>query len=478
MDPVFLARLQFALTIAFHFIFPAITIGLALLIAVAATIAWRTGRSAWARAVDFWLKPFAVTFAVGVASGIVMEFQFGTNWSRYATFVGDIFGAPLAAEGVFAFFLESTFLGLLLFGRSRLSAGGRAFAAWMVALGSTLSAFWIIVANSWMQTPAGYEIVGERAVLTDFWAAVFNPSTLPRYAHTVAACWTVGAFFMTGISAWYVLRSRSLDVATRSLKLGLAVAVVGSALMFVTGDAHARQVAHTQEAKFAAMNALYRTAEGVPLTIFALPPSQDPEQAPQSPEIQVARLLSFLAFGSFQAPITGLDAFPVEDWPPIAPTFLAYHNMVILGTLMLLVMAGGLYLWWRGRLTSSRTWLRLAVLSIPLPLVATQLGWMSAEVGRQPWIVYGLMRTAEATSPVVRAEELALSIILFGALYLVLGALWIYVLVREIRHGPPEPVPATSVHPSPGPAGRPAETRRIVPRVVDTVRSRRERGDA
>lgn len=188
MDPVFLARLQFALTIAFHFIFPAITIGLALLIAVAATIAWRTGRSAWARAVDFWLKPFAVTFAVGVASGIVMEFQFGTNWSRYATFVGDIFGAPLAAEGVFAFFLESTFLGLLLFGRSRLSAGGRAFAAWMVALGSTLSAFWIIVANSWMQTPAGYEIVGERAVLTDFWAAVFNPSTLPRYAHTVAAC--------------------------------------------------------------------------------------------------------------------------------------------------------------------------------------------------------------------------------------------------------------------------------------------------
>ncbi len=188
MDPILLARLQFALTVAFHFIFPAITIGLALLIALAATIAWRTGRPTWSRAVDFWTKLFAVSFAVGVASGIVMEFQFGTNWSRYAAFVGDIFGAPLAAEAVFAFFLESTFLGLLLFGRSRLSAGGRAFAAWMVALGSSLSAFWIIVADSWMQTPAGFEVIGDRAVLVDFWAAVFNPSTLPRYAHTLAAC--------------------------------------------------------------------------------------------------------------------------------------------------------------------------------------------------------------------------------------------------------------------------------------------------
>lgn len=473
MDPILLARLQFALTVAFHFIFPAITIGLALLIALAATIAWRTGRPTWSRAVDFWTKLFAVSFAVGVASGIVMEFQFGTNWSRYAAFVGDIFGAPLAAEAVFAFFLESTFLGLLLFGRSRLSAGGRAFAAWMVALGSSLSAFWIIVADSWMQTPAGFEVIGDRAVLVDFWAAVFNPSTLPRYAHTLAACWTVGAFFMTGVAAWYVLRSRSLEVATASLKLGLVVAVAGSALMFVTGDAHARQVAHTQEAKFAAMNALYRTAEGVPLTVFALPPSQDPEHAPQGPEIQVARLLSFLAFGSFQAPIKGLDAFPVEDWAPIAPTFLAYHNMVILGTLMLLVMAGGLWVWWRGRLTSSRTWLRLAVLAIPLPLIAVQLGWVTAEVGRQPWIVYGLMRTAEAASPVVRAEELLLSIVVFGFLYLVLGALWLYVLVREIQHGPGGEGASATAAPAAGPsAGRAA--RRIVPRLVDTVGSRRE----
>ncbi len=278
---------------------------------------------------------------------------------------------------------------------------------------------------------------------------------------------------MTGVAAWYVLRSRSLEVATASLKLGLVVAVAGSALMFVTGDAHARQVAHTQEAKFAAMNALYRTAEGVPLTVFALPPSQDPEHAPQGPEIQVARLLSFLAFGSFQAPIKGLDAFPVEDWAPIAPTFLAYHNMVILGTLMLLVMAGGLWVWWRGRLTSSRTWLRLAVLAIPLPLIAVQLGWVTAEVGRQPWIVYGLMRTAEAASPVVRAEELLLSIVVFGFLYLVLGALWLYVLVREIQHGPGGEGASATAAPAAGPsAGRAA--RRIVPRLVDTVGSRRE----
>ncbi len=459
-DVVLLARIQFALTVMFHFIFPAITIGLALLIAIAETVRWRTRNDAWDRMAVFWTKLFALTFVVGVATGIVMEFQFGTNWAGYSKFVGDIFGAPLAAEGVFAFFLESGFLGLLLFGRRRVSSGVRAFAAWMVSLGSTLSGFWIIVANSWMQTPAGFEVVDGRARLTDFWAAVFNPSTLPRYTHTIASSWVAAGFFMTGIAAWYVLKHRHLDIARRSLALGLVVAFVGSALMFVTGDTHARQVAQTQEAKFAAMQGLYSTTEGAPLVIFALPPAQDPSQAPVGPEIQITRLLSFLTAGTFQAPIRGLEEFPQDEWPPIAATFLSYHNMVALGTLMLVMMASGMWLLWRGRIETSRRWLRLAVLAIPLPHVAIQLGWFTAEVGRQPWIVYGLMRTSDGVSTAVGAPEILLSIILFGFVYLVLFVLWIYLLRLEIRHGPAEaptePVPPAPAGPALGRATTPA----------------------
>ncbi|HEX8938669.1 MAG TPA: cytochrome ubiquinol oxidase subunit I [Candidatus Limnocylindrales bacterium] len=456
MDVVLLARVQFAVTVAFHFIFPSITIGLALLIAIAETIRHRRGAELWDRTAVFWTRVFALAFVVGVATGIVMEFQFGTNWSRYSTFVGDIFGAPLAAEGVLAFFLESGFLGILLFGRGRVGSRLRVFAAWMVAAGSTLSAFWIIVANSWMQTPAGFEVVGGRAVLTDFWAAVFNPSTLPRYLHTVASAWVMGAFLMTGIAAWYLLRRRHLGVARTSLRLGLTVAFVGAALMFVTGDNSARQVANTQPAKFAALQGLYTTTSGAPLTIFALPPTQDPAAAPEGPEIVVSRMLSFMTYGSFTAPVTGLDQFPQDQWAPIAPTFLAYHNMVLLGTAMLLLMLFGAWYLWRGNIEQHRGWLRLAVLAIPLPMLAIQLGWATAEVGRQPWIVYGLMKTAQATSGVVSATDLLISIGLLVAVYALLAACWLYLTLREIAHGPaPAPAgvteeesPATS--PAPG----------------------------
>ncbi len=384
MDAVLLARIQFAVTVAFHFIFPSITIGLALLIAIAETIRHRTGGEVWDRMSAFWTRLFAVSFVVGVATGIVMEFQFGTNWSRYAKFVGDIFGAPLAAEGVFAFFLESGFLGLLLFGRERVGSRLRTFAAWMVALGSTLSAFWIIVANSWMQTPAGFRIVGDKAVLTDFWAAVFNPSTLPRYLHTVSSSWVMGAFLMTGIAAWFLLHHRHLGVARASLRLGLTVAFIGAALMFVTGDNSARQVANTQQAKFAAMQGLYTTTSGAPLTIWSLPPTQNPADAPEGPAVVVSRMLSFLTYGSFTAPVTGLDQFPQDQWAPIMPTFLAYHNMVLLGTVMLGLMLFGAWYLYRRSIEYHRGWLRLAVLAIPLPMIAIQLGWATAEVGRRP----------------------------------------------------------------------------------------------
>lgn len=467
MDVVTLARVQFALTVSFHFIFPSITIGLALLIAIAETIRHRTGREVWDRTAVFWTRVFALAFVVGVATGIVMEFQFGTNWSRYSKFVGDIFGAPLAAEGVFAFFLESGFLGILLFGRGRVGSRLRTFAAWMVAAGSTLSAFWIIVANSWMQTPAGFEVIGDKAVLTDFWAAVFNPSTLPRYLHTVASSWVMGAFLMTGIAAWYLLKRRHLGVARSSLRLGLTLAFVGAALMFVTGDNSARQVANTQAAKFAAMQGLYSTTSGAPLTIFALPPTQDPSAAPVGPEIVISRMLSFMTYGSFTAPVTGLDQFPASDWAPVAPTFLAYHNMVLLGTAMLLLMLFGAWYMWRGNIEAHRGWLRLAVLAIPLPLVAIQLGWATAEIGRQPWIVYGLMKTAQATSGVVSATDIVISIGLLVAVYALLAVCWLYLTGREIGHGPapaPEGVvedepllpgraQAPALHPAGGPGG-------------------------
>jgi cytochrome d ubiquinol oxidase subunit I len=434
MDVVWLARLQFSLTIMFHFLFPPITIGLAFLILLLETARWRTAREVYRRASDFWLGLFTVTFVVGVATGIVMEFEFGTNWATYSRFVGDIFGAPLAAEAIFAFFLESGFLGLLIFGRKRISSFVRWFASLMVALGTTLSAFWIIVANSWMQTPAGFRLANGRAEMTDFLAVVFNPSTLPRFTHTVAAAWTMGAFLMAGIAAWYYLKGRGSDVARVSLKLGTVMAVVACVLNFTTGDHHAKQVARTQEAKFAAMEGLFTTQRGAPFTIFALPPTQSGRRP--GPELAVPGLTSFLAFGDFQALVRGLEDFPRRDWPPVAITFLSFHHMVILGGLMLLVALLGLVLLWRGRLERARWWQHLAFWSIPLPMIAIQLGWVTAEVGRQPWIVYGLMRTRDVVSKVVGAPQILFSIVLFGAIYAVLGVLWLYLLRREIIHGP------------------------------------------
>jgi cytochrome d ubiquinol oxidase subunit I len=433
-----------------------VSIGLGLIVAIVETLRWRTGRELYDRMAVFWTRLFALTFVVGVATGIVMEFQFGTNWSRYSEFVGDIFGAPLAAEGIFAFFLESAFLGVLLFARHRVSSTVRWLAAVMVALGSTLSAFWIIVANSWMQTPAGYGIVEGRAVLTDFGAAVFNFSTLQRYFHTVSSTWAVGSFLVVGIAAWYLLRGRHRDVARASARIGLVVAFVASGLMFVTGDSSARQVAETQPAKFAAMQGLYSTTEGAPLVIFSLPPSGD-EPAAAGPEIVVTRMLSFMTWGSFDAAVAGLEEFPRDEWPPVAATFLTYHNMVVLGTIMLLVMVAGAFLWWRGRLETSQWWLKAAIAATPAPLLAVQLGWATAEIGRQPWIVYGLMRTSDATSPVVSAPEILASIIVFSLIYLMLGGLWLWLMRREVLHGPePGPEPEVLEEQAPAPLAVPA----------------------
>ncbi len=433
MDAVLLSRIQFAITIGFHFLFPPISIGLAWLLTIIEGLSWQTGRDVYERAGKFFSKLLALTFAVGVATGIVMEFQFGTNWARYSKFVGDIFGAPLAAEGVFAFFLESGFLGLYLFGRNRVSKGIHWFSILMVAVGSTLSAFWILVANSWQQTPTGYVLNNGRAELTHFWDAVFNPSTLPRFFHTVDAALIAGAFFMAGVSAYLVLQNRNNEVAQRTLKLAILFGIVVSALeVFPLGHVHAQQVAQTQPEKFAAIEGLYTSQTGAPLALFGVPTGRPPELVAP---VEIPGLLSWLAFGDVNAPIKGINEFPENERPPLFLTFVSFHNMVILGLYFIAIMAWGTYLLYRQTLWQNDFFLKILIWSIPLPLIACQLGWIAAEVGRQPWIVYRLLRTADAHSLAVTAGEVLFSTILFSLVYILLGSLYVYLLVREIKHG-------------------------------------------
>ena len=381
----------------------------------------------------FWIKVFALTFAVGVATGIVLEFQFGTNWAAYSRFVGDIFGAPLAAEGIFAFFLESTFVGVLIWGWKRFSVKTLWFSSLMVAVGATLSAFWIIVANSWMQTPAGYEVVGGRAELTDFWAAVFNPSTLPRYLHTIDACLITGAFFMMGISAWYLLKKKHVEFAKRSLKASLVAGFIAAALQLPIGHYHAVQVAQTQPEKLAAFEGLFETQKEAPLLIFGIP---DAEERTVHAAIKVPGLLSFLVGFDTQTEVKGLNDFPRDEWPPLGLTFYSFHLMFILGLYFIGLTALGLFLLWRKKLFSSKLFATLAFFSIPLPLIANELGWIAAEVGRQPWIVYRLLKTSDSISSTVPAGQVLASLIMFSLIYLLLGALWIFLLRREVKKGP------------------------------------------
>jgi cytochrome d ubiquinol oxidase subunit I len=450
MDAVLLARLQFALTIGFHFIFPAITIGLAWMLVVMEGLAWRTGELAWDRAGRFFGKLFGITFVVGVATGIVMEFQFGTNWASYSRFVGDVFGAPLAAEGVFAFFLESTFLGLYLFGRDKVSRGVHWFSILMVAVGATISAFWILVANSWQQTPAGFEIVNGRAVLTSFSEAVFNPSTLPRFFHSMDATLITGALFVSGVSALLVLRRQALDVATKTLGLGVFMGLVFSLMaVFLSGHIHASQVARTQPEKFAAIEGLYESRQGAPLVLFALPQTKPPELRGT---IEIPGLLSWLAFGDPEAEVKGLNDFESGTTPQGAElwlSFVSFHNMVLLGLFFIGITALASFLAWRRRLAEpdhalSRWVLRGLVAAVPLAVLATEFGWIAAEVGRQPWVVYKVLRTADAASVTVTAGEILFSIIAFGLVYILLGAAWIWILWRKVKLGPEPRVAATS----------------------------------
>ena len=404
LDPVLLARLQFALTIGFHFIFPPLSIGLAWLLVIVEGLGWRRGDDTYVRMGKFFGKLLALTFVVGVATGIVMEFQFGTNWAEYSKFVGDIFGAPLAAEAIFAFFLESAFLGLYLFGRNRVSKGIHWFSIFMVAVGSTISAFWILVANSWQQTPAGYIIQNGRAELLSFSDAVFNPSTMIRFFHTVDAALITGAFAMAGVAAYLLLKNRENLVARKALKLSLIFGLVVSLLeLFPFGHEHAVQVAQTQPEKMASFEGLIEGQTNAPMVMFGIP-SEDPPEL--NAKIEVPGVLSWLAHGDTDAYVKGLNDFPSDEVPPFIITFISFHSMVGLGSYFIGVMLLGLFLLYRKKLWDQRLYLKLLVFSIPLPIVACELGWISAEVGRQPWVVYRIMKTADAASLKVTASEI------------------------------------------------------------------------
>lgn len=433
-DALLLSRIQFAVTAGFHFLFPPLSIGLSWLLVMVEWKGWRTSDPVWVNMGKFFGKLFALVFAVGVATGIVLEFEFGTNWAEYSKFVGDIFGAPLAAEGVFAFFLESAFLGLYLFGRGKVSKSVHWFSIFMVAFGATLSAFWIIVANSWQQTPAGYIIQNGRAELVDFWAAVFNDSSLIRYFHTVIAALITGAFFMAGVSAWLILKNRKAEMAKRTLHLSVIFGLIVSVLaVWPTGHEHARQVARTQPEKFAAIEGLYQSQTSAPLVLFALVNAAPPGL---EAEVRIPGLLSWMAFGDINAHVQGLDEFAEEDIPPLWVTFVSFHNMVILGMFFIGVMALSAWLLWRKKLFDTKWLLKLLVVATPLPLAASQFGWVAAEVGRQPWIVYRILRTEDAFSMNLTAGEVWFSLILFSIIYILLGSIFVFILFRKIKKGP------------------------------------------
>jgi cytochrome d ubiquinol oxidase subunit I len=439
MDLVLLSRLQFALTVMFHYIFPPLTIGLGLVMVIGEGIYLRTRKPEYRALAEFWSKLFAVTFAVGVATGIVMEFEFGTNWSTYSRFVGDVFGSALAAEGIFAFFLESGFLAVVVFGWHRVSPRWHYFATIMVFLGSMFSAVWIVIANSWQQTPAGYHLVTDatgltRAEITDFWTMVFNPSSMHRLGHVLLGSFVEGSFFVMSVSAWYVLRRRHGAVATKGFDIGLGVAVVASSLLLLSGHGQAVAVAHNQPAKLAALEAHFKTSSGgTPLYLFGIPDSQEQHV---TAGVSIPKLLSLLAYSDPNRPVTGLDAFPKDEWPPVGITFQTYHAMVALGMFFIGITILAVLLRWRRRLYQQRWLMWVFVVAVIAPIAANELGWAAAEVGRQPWVVYGLLKTSEGVSKTVPGGQIWISMALFFTVYMGLLAFWLLVLNSKIQLGP------------------------------------------
>jgi cytochrome bd ubiquinol oxidase subunit I len=413
MDVLTLARFQFALTIMFHYIFPVLSIGLGIVMVIVEGIYLKTRDPAYLRMAQFWTKIFALTFAMGVATGIVMEFEFGTNWSTYSRYVGDVFGSALASEGIFAFFLESGFLAILLFGWNRVGPKTHFLSTLLVCLGAHFSAIWIVVANSWMQTPAGFHIVGEglqaRAEITSFWEMVLNPSSAIRLAHVIVGCWLAGAFLVASIAAYYMLKKRHEHFARSSMKIGLGIALVACLLQVVLGDLSARVVAKYQPAKLAAMEGLYETEAGAGLSLFGV---VNPKEEKLEYSLVIPKLLSYLLYGDSKAEVAGLDQVPREEWPNVSAVFMSYHLMLMVWGIMLFLAIVGIYFIWKGKLETQAWFLRALVISEILPQIGNQAGWVAAEMGRYPWIVYGQLRIAEGLSKAVTANQIVGSILI------------------------------------------------------------------
>lgn len=439
MDVEILARIQFAFTIAFHYIYPPLSIGIGLIMVIMEGLYLKTGNKEYEILTRFWIKIFALTFGIGVATGIIMEFEFGTNWAVYSRYVGDIFGSALAAEGLFAFGLESTFLGVLLFGWNRVKPWVHFVSTLGVFLGSMFSAVWIVVANSWQQTPAGFHIVGEglmaRAEVTDFWAMVFNPSSVDRIIHTWQGAILAGAFLVLSVHAYYIRKGRFVEISKKAFKIALVVATIFSLGQLVSGHSSADGVAVNQPAKLAAMEGHFE--KSAPADLYLLGWVDKEKQKVTG--IVIPGGLSFLVHQDFKAAITGLNSFPVEDRPSqINAVFQFYHIMIAIGMALIGLSLFACFMWWRGKLFETKWLLWIFSFAVILPQIANQVGWFAAEMGRQPWVVYGLLRTDKAFSQEVTSSHILFSLILFLVVYTILFVLFIYMVNKKIKHGPYE----------------------------------------
>jgi cytochrome d ubiquinol oxidase subunit I len=431
MDLVMLSRLQFATATMFHFLFVPLTLGLSIFIAIMETKYARTGDKQYLSMTKFWGKLFLINFALGIVTGITLEFQFGTNWARYSAFVGDIFGALLAIEASAAFFLESTLIGVWVFGWRKLSPKAHALVMWLIAGASTLSAAWIIIANSWMQHPVGYIIRNGRAELADFSAVVFQKFAFLQFFHTISAAYIISSFFIMGVSAYHILKKQNVESFSKSFKTALLFGLICSLFIVIEGDFHGSDVSEKQPAKLAAMESLWETTRRAPVYLFAFPDEENERNI-----IQIGAmpgLLSFLAYKDINAEVKGLKDFPKDERPPVFITSMAFKGMVGLGLYFVFITGYGWFK--RNRLAENRLYLIIIFFSIPLPYIATELGWILAEVGRQPWIVYGIMKTSDAVSPVASSQVL-LSLIAFILVYGILGIAGFYLIIKNAKKNP------------------------------------------
>lgn len=431
MDVVLLSRLQFAAATMFHFIFVPLTLGLSVLVAYMETRYVSTGDELYLRMTKFFGKMFLINFALGVVTGITLEFQFGTNWSRYSAYVGDIFGSLLAIEATLAFFLESTLIGVWIFGWKKLSAKAHATVMWLVAVAGSVSGIWILTANGWMQHPVGYTLRNGRAELTDFFAVLFNKFALLEIVHTIGSAYLLAAFVVMGVSAYHLLKKQHVKLFEKSFRIALVFGLIFSVFTVINGDWHAVHVTEVQPAKLAAMESHWETQARAPIALITIP---DVENERNLVEIgKIPGLLSLLGHHDINAEVTGLKDIPEDERPPVLLTFLAFRGMVMLGTLFPILMIIG---WFRrNKLMESSLYLKAMVLAIPLPYLAIQFGWILAEVGRQPWIVYGLMKTADAASPIA-VSQVATSLVAFLLIYGLLGLIGLYLMVEHVKKGP------------------------------------------